>query len=257
MHGFHIHEFGDISLTDCTSAKKHWNPHKTTHGDVNSIIRHIGDLGNVNVSTDGTAQIFFQVPADKLPLVGPDSIVGRALVIHQGQDDLGIGGQTDSNSTGHAGSRLGCGVIGMTSDFSAANLDPGMRAKHPKGSIRKAIAVVRSSNGSQELGIVYFVQQKGIPTVRISGNLGGISSSNSRHVLHVHQFGSANCSAAGGVLDDLGSIYVDGEGLANFSIAIKAENFPLIGSKSIIGRTLVLHQGDHDNSGSKLLYCLI
>lgn len=218
-----------------------------THGTLDSEIRHIGDLGNVNVSADGIAKIFLQIPAENLPLVGLDSIVGRALIIHQGEDDLGLGIQPDSNSTGHAGSRLGCGVIGISSNFTSATLDPGMHRKKFSDSDRKAIAVLKNSNGSQAFGNVFFVEKNG--EVRISGILNGISPNNSKHVLHVHQFGAANCEAAGEILKDLGNLDVNFEGFANFSA--ESEKFPLVGQKSIIGRTLVLHQGNRDQPGSK------
>lgn len=38
-------------------------------------------------------------------------------MVHEGKDDLGLGGHDDSKTTGHAGSRLGCGVIGLSSPF--------------------------------------------------------------------------------------------------------------------------------------------
>ena len=52
-----------------------------------------------------------------MKLTGPNSIVGRACVVHSGEDDLGTGGHDDSKTTGHAGGRLGCGVIGVSSPF--------------------------------------------------------------------------------------------------------------------------------------------
>ena len=50
---------------------------------------------------------------NQIPLTGPNSIVGRAVVVHAGEDDLGKGGHDDSLTTGHAGGRLGCGVVGL------------------------------------------------------------------------------------------------------------------------------------------------
>lgn len=200
LHGFHIHELGNISAADCTSAKTHWNPYRATHGDINAPTRHIGDLSNLKVDSAGSVQINFQIPAEKMPLVGPDSIVGRALVVHQGEDDLGLGGQTDSSTTGHAGGRLGCGVIGLASEFSPAKPDPGMQPRRSTasgGSVRKAIAVLRSSTGSQEYGVISFVQESGNPSVHVSGMLRGISLASVKHGFHVHQFGNVNCTAAG------------------------------------------------------------
>lgn len=74
--------------------------------------RHIGDLGNVVAGADGNASLDV---SDKLvSLVGEHSVVGRSIVVHAGEDDLGKGGHDDSLTTGHAGGRVACGVIGVT-----------------------------------------------------------------------------------------------------------------------------------------------
>lgn len=86
-------------------------------------VRHIGDLGNVYVHSDGTAKVNIRIEASKFPLVGTKSIIGRTLVLHNDPDDLGLGNASDSKMTGHAGGRLGCGVIGIDSNFSPADAD--------------------------------------------------------------------------------------------------------------------------------------
>lgn len=43
---------------------------------------------------------------------GSNNIVGRSLVVHADPDDLGQGGHELSKTTGNAGGRLACGVIG-------------------------------------------------------------------------------------------------------------------------------------------------
>ena len=53
--------------------------------------------------------------SDKLiKLRGQYSIIGRSIVIHENPDDLGKGGYPDSKTTGHAGKRIACGVIGYS-----------------------------------------------------------------------------------------------------------------------------------------------
>nr|3F7K_A Chain A, Copper,Zinc Superoxide Dismutase [Alvinella pompejana]3F7L_A Chain A, Copper,Zinc Superoxide Dismutase [Alvinella pompejana] len=112
-HGFHVHEFGD-NTNGCTSAGGHFNPHGKEHGAPEDENRHAGDLGNVVAGEDGKAVINMK---DKLvKLTGPDSVIGRTLVVHVDEDDLGRGGHEQSKITGNAGGRLACGVIGITKE---------------------------------------------------------------------------------------------------------------------------------------------
>src|SRR6516162_1699260 len=85
-HGFHIHEFGDVSSADPKCHGGHFNPEKKKHGGPTSAERHVGDLGNITAGDDGKAAINM---TDKLiALSGSHSIVGRAVIIHGGADDL-------------------------------------------------------------------------------------------------------------------------------------------------------------------------
>jgi len=105
-HGFHIHEFGDMSK-GCESMGGHYNPDDATHGDLDK--GHVGDLGNITAEEDGTAS--FSIQAKRVELIGERSVVGRGLVVHADPDDLGKGGDEESLKTGNAGDRLACGVI--------------------------------------------------------------------------------------------------------------------------------------------------
>jgi len=102
-HGFHIHEYGDLS-DGCASAGGHYNPDGVDHGNISQ--GHVGDLGNITADQTGTAR--FQIKAERVEL---SDVVGRAIVIHADEDDLGKGGDEESLKTGNAGDRLGCGVI--------------------------------------------------------------------------------------------------------------------------------------------------
>jgi Cu-Zn family superoxide dismutase len=105
-HAIHIHEFGNISAADGTSAGSHYNPAGHQHGLPDDEMKHAGDFGNLKADDDGNAKTTFTV--NDLSLVGKKNpIVGRAVIIHAKKDD---GGQP----TGNAGPRIGMGVIGIS-----------------------------------------------------------------------------------------------------------------------------------------------
>lgn len=110
-HGFHLHEYGDTT-NGCISTGAHFNPNNMTHGAPEDEIRHAGDLGNIIANADGVAEA--TIVDNQIPLSGPNSVVGRAFVVHELEDDLGKGGHELSLSTGNAGGRLACGVVGLT-----------------------------------------------------------------------------------------------------------------------------------------------
>jgi Cu-Zn family superoxide dismutase len=101
----HVHETGDCSAPDAKSAGGHFNPASQPHGLPPGAERHLGDLGNIEVKPDGTGTTELVVPGATLLPGDPRSFLGRALIVHEKQDD---GGQP----TGNAGGRIGCGVIG-------------------------------------------------------------------------------------------------------------------------------------------------
>uniref|UniRef100_A0A0K8R8A0 Superoxide dismutase [Cu-Zn] n=1 Tax=Ixodes ricinus TaxID=34613 RepID=A0A0K8R8A0_IXORI len=104
-HGFHVHQYGDITK-GCASAGGHFNPLSMNHGGPNSVVRHVGDLGNIDADADGIVVICRKYY--NLTLHGTHSILGRSIVIHADKDDYGLGGHNDSLTTGHAGARLAC-----------------------------------------------------------------------------------------------------------------------------------------------------
>ena len=108
IHGFHVHETADYS-NGCLSTGGHYNPMAKTHGAPFATERHAGDLGNIVADGSGVAAGTFT--DNVVRLSGAESVMGRAVVLHDGSDDLGLGGQADSLTTGHAGGRLMCGTI--------------------------------------------------------------------------------------------------------------------------------------------------
>jgi Cu-Zn family superoxide dismutase len=110
-HGFHIHETGDCSSPDASSAGDHFSPqqHPHPHGAPTDSAkeRHAGDLGNVIANDNGIV-----VLTDKtfeIDLNGPNSIVGRAVILHEREDDL------KTQPAGDAGNPVACGVISSRS----------------------------------------------------------------------------------------------------------------------------------------------
>jgi len=102
-HGFHIHEHGDCSADDASSAGGHFNPTNQKHGGPDSAERHIGDLGNIVANENGYGH--YDRVDSVITLEGEQSIIGKSVVIHEDEDDL------VTDPVGNAGKRIGCGVI--------------------------------------------------------------------------------------------------------------------------------------------------
>lgn len=102
QHGFHLHEKGDCSAPDGSSAGGHWNPGGHDHGDRHED-SHAGDLGNIAADRQGRAQGSFVV--NKFSITGEPSILGRSVIVHAQPDDL------KSQPAGNSGPRIACGVV--------------------------------------------------------------------------------------------------------------------------------------------------
>lgn len=118
-YGFHIHESGDI--TTCDTSGGHFDTEGNYHGGRDHDMRHVGDFGNIIFDGDDTptAKIDF---FDKIvSFHGANNILGRTLVLHEGEDDLGLTDHPQSLLTGNAGGRVACGVIGIKSPVTPWN----------------------------------------------------------------------------------------------------------------------------------------
>ncbi|RWS22630.1 hypothetical protein B4U80_11537 [Leptotrombidium deliense] len=111
--GFHIHNGSDLS-DGCTKAGGHYNPYGKQHGcpGISGSELHYGDLGNIESSATGQCSTTFKISGS---IKAPNSIVNRAIVIHENVDDCGLGGQNDSLINGHAGKRIACCLITIES----------------------------------------------------------------------------------------------------------------------------------------------
>ena len=104
-HGFHIHEKGDCSAADASSAGGHFNPAGDAHGRASAPHHHLGDNDNLVADANGIARVNAHFAGAVLGGGGADDIVGKAVVVHADADDY------TSQPSGNAGGRIACGVI--------------------------------------------------------------------------------------------------------------------------------------------------
>jgi Cu-Zn family superoxide dismutase len=103
-HAIHIHEKGDCSAADATSAGSHFNPAQQPHGRAGSGPHHGGDMDNIVADGNGVAHVDVRALGVTLG-GGATDIGGRAIIVHAAPDDYA------TQPTGNAGARLACGVI--------------------------------------------------------------------------------------------------------------------------------------------------
>lgn len=114
-HGFHVHQWGDVSVADGTGTGGHYNPagseehslpeaHDHDGEEHHMTGGHAGDMGNLESDADGNAS--YSKTFENISLIGENAILGRAIIVHLNEDD---GGQP----TGNAGPRVAQGVIGI------------------------------------------------------------------------------------------------------------------------------------------------
>lgn len=107
-HGFHIHESGDCSAPDASSAGGHFNPAQQPHGHAGMGPHHAGDIPNQQANASGVATVDVVAQDIELGTGSPTDALGRAIIVHAQPDDY------TSQPSGDAGARIACGVI--TSD---------------------------------------------------------------------------------------------------------------------------------------------
>lgn len=106
-HAFHVHEFGDCSAPDASSAGEHFNPHNAPHGPptVAQSERHLGDMPNVVADETGRSAITAAIAGATLRDGGVNDLIGKSVVVHEKRDDY------VTQPAGDSGEKIACGVI--------------------------------------------------------------------------------------------------------------------------------------------------
>mgnify|MGYP006174328007 FL=1 len=105
-HALHVHEFGDCSAPDATSAGGHFNPGQQPHGDrAAGGAHHAGDIPNQAAGDNGEAAVDQALAGLEIASGGVNDIVGKGVIVHAQADDY------TTQPTGNAGGRIACGVI--------------------------------------------------------------------------------------------------------------------------------------------------
>ena len=102
-HGFHVHEKGDCSSDDATSAGGHFNPTGKPHGDPSAADHHAGDMPMLVADASGNARL--EIDVDPATVGGANDVVGKGVIVHKDPDDF------KTQPTGNSGARVACGVI--------------------------------------------------------------------------------------------------------------------------------------------------
>jgi superoxide dismutase, Cu-Zn family len=110
LHAVHIHEVGDCSADDGSSAGGHWNPTGEDHGKWGVHPFHLGDIGNIEVGENGQGTLSLTTDLWNLDQNSDHSVLGKAIIVHAGADDF------TTQPSGAAGGRIGCGVIALKSN---------------------------------------------------------------------------------------------------------------------------------------------
>ncbi|RNA02692.1 cysteine dioxygenase [Brachionus plicatilis] len=128
LHGFHIHEYGDIT-SECDRLGSHYDPLSIkTHGNVADFHfnKHLGDLGNIESDKNGKAKIDIILHDGLINLSSPGkfSLMYRSFAIHENGDDLGKGLSENSRVNGNSGPIIACGQIRTDTTFETQTTQP-------------------------------------------------------------------------------------------------------------------------------------
>lgn len=111
--GFHVHEKGDCSAPDASSAGSHFNPAAQEHGDPRGTAHHLGDMPNIKAEAEGTANVDLTIDGAALGSGGQNDVLDKAIVVHAMPDDY------KTQPSGNSGGRIACGVIKSSSELAS------------------------------------------------------------------------------------------------------------------------------------------
>jgi len=213
-HGFHIHELGDISGVDGMKTRNHYNPLGNTH-QCPPNKRHEGDFGNIDADSTGVATpTFTDLEAQ---LYEENSIIGRALIIHEKPDDC------ESQPTGNAGARIAQCVIGIIDE--ANNM-----AKAGLLQAENGLCLLSDIETNKRIGSIHFQQQRSV--VRVYGELSQLDT---------EAFYSIKIKLANNIVELLSSqdrLIVDTKGLHTINKRLNEQNTAYLGRKVILSKKL-------------------
>eukprot|EP01111_Echinosteliopsis_oligospora_P002780 TRINITY_DN142_c0_g1_i3.p1 TRINITY_DN142_c0_g1~~TRINITY_DN142_c0_g1_i3.p1 ORF type:complete len:463 (+),score=134.24 TRINITY_DN142_c0_g1_i3:342-1730(+) len=260
-HGFHIHQFGNISdVAAAAAVGTHFaGTGGSVHGCPTTDIRHEGDMGNIPVAADGTVN--FEGSFDLQTLVGTNanSTIGHGLILHNNTDDC--------VATTSSGTRLAQCVIGIANpadvpSFVTASFKTNTAGNQAQSSNRLVCYLQSTTFSSGIVGLVDFQAVTG--GVQVSAIINGLTNTNIAYGLHIHQYGdlrfnngtslgghyNPNNSSIHGIppnnsrhLGDLGNVcgYTSGSTGNVFYYQYVNSNLSINGINSFVGRGLVLH----------------
>ncbi len=104
-HAIHVHEKGDCSAADASSAGGHFNPRGQPHGRPDAGAHHAGDMPNISADANGVARVNLHVQGVSLGGAAAGDIAGRAVIVHEKADDYA------SQPSGNSGARVACGIV--------------------------------------------------------------------------------------------------------------------------------------------------
>jgi Cu-Zn family superoxide dismutase len=108
VHGFHVHEKGDCSAADATSAGGHFNPDAKPHGEIGHAPHHAGDLMVLKADAQGVATFSYETDTLSVGTGSANDVIGRGVVVHRDPDDF------KSQPAGNSGARIACGAVART-----------------------------------------------------------------------------------------------------------------------------------------------